>query len=143
MKIELSGKTAIVTGSTGGIGLAIASGLARAGAAVVVVGRAQTNVDAAIETIRNETGTATSIRGVAADAGTDAGCQLLINAEPQADILINNLGIYGVQEFFAIDDAEWERFYQINVLSGVRLARHYARGMRERGWGRIQFVSSE
>ncbi len=143
MKIELSGKTAIVTGSTGGIGLAIASGLARAGAAVVVVGRAQTNVDAAIETIRNETGAATSIRGVAADAGTDAGCQLLINAEPQADILINNLGIYGVKEFFAIDDAEWERFYQVNVLSGVRLARHYARGMRERGWGRIQFVSSE
>ena len=128
MIIDLSGKTAIVTGSTGGIGLAIARGLADAGAAVVVCGREQGKVDAALATLRGTQGGALA-RGVV--------------AEPEADILINNLGIYGVKDFFEIEDADWEEVFQVNVLSGVRLSRHYARSMQARGWGRIQFISSE
>lgn len=81
--------------------------------------------------------------GVVADVGTIEGCAVLIAARPETDILVNNLGIYGACEFFDIDDALWEQFWQVNVMSGVRLSRHYARGMRERGWGRIQFISSE
>ncbi len=142
MKIDLSGKTAVVTGSTGGIGLAIAAGLASAGARVAIVGRTRERVDAALAQLRQSTGR-DDIDGVVADAGTVEGCRALIAAQPQADILVNNLGIYGTCEFFDIDDALWEEYFQVNVLSGVRLARHYARGMRERGWGRIQFISSE
>ena len=142
MIIDLSGKTAIVTGSTGGIGLAIATGLARAGAQVTVVGRDPARVAAAVEQVGAGAGR-DDTRGVACDAGTVAGCEALIAAQPQADILVNNLGIYGAREFFDIDDALWEEYFQVNVLSGVRLARHYAKGMRDRGWGRIQFISSE
>ncbi|MBJ6980844.1 SDR family oxidoreductase [Luteimonas sp. MC1572] len=142
MKIELSGKSAIVTGSTGGIGLAIASGLAGAGARVTIVGRTQARVDDALATLRAHAGGA-EVSGVVADVGTADGCATLIAARPDADILVNNLGIYGAQEFFAIDDALWSEFFEVNVLSGVRLARHYAAGMRDRGWGRIQFISSE
>lgn len=142
MHIHLSDKKAIVTGSTGGIGLAIATGLANAGAQVVIVGRGQQSVDAALAKLRDATGR-DDAHGVVADAGTAQGCQALIAAHPDADILINNLGIYGAQEFFDIDDTLWEEYFQVNVLSGVRLARHYAKGMRERGWGRIQFISSE
>lgn len=138
MKIQLSGRLAIVTGSTGGIGRAIAAGLAQAGAEVVVVGRTQESVDSALDKIGSKTA-----RGVVADAGTAKGCEKLIAAEPQADILVNNLGIYGGKEFFDITDADWNEIFQVNVMSGVRLARHYAQGMRERGWGRIQFISSE
>ncbi|MCK9469739.1 MAG: SDR family oxidoreductase [Porticoccaceae bacterium] len=142
MIIDLSGKIAVVTGSTGGIGLAIATGLAKAGAQVVVVGRDQQRVDEALVRLRQDSGR-DDARGVACDVGTAEGCQALIAAEPKADILINNLGIYGAREFFDIDDALWEEFFEVNVLSGARLARHYAKGMRERGWGRVQFVSSE
>lgn len=142
MIIDLSGKTAVVTGSTGGIGLAIAKGLADAGATVVICGRQQARVDAALARLR-DTQAGAQARGVVADAGTAAGCQTLIDAEPQADILINDLGIYGVKAFFDINDADWEEIFQVNVMSGVRLARHYARGMQKRGWGRIQFISSE
>lgn len=142
MIIDLGGKTAIVTGSTGGIGLAIAEGLAKAGAEVTVVGREQTRVDAAVARVRAVHRDNKGL-GVVCDVGTVEGCQALIAAQPQADILINNLGIYGAQEFFDIDDALWEKFFQVNIMSGVRLARHYARGMRDRGWGRIQFISSE
>lgn len=142
MIIDLSGKSAIVTGSTGGIGLAIATGLANAGARVVIVGRTQERVDAALAKLR-ETVEHSDAGGVVADVGTAEGCSTLIAAEPDTDILVNGLGIYGAHEFFDIDDALWEEFYQVNVLSGVRLARHYAKGMRERGWGRIQFISSE
>ncbi|MGB6105542.1 MAG: SDR family oxidoreductase, partial [Pusillimonas sp.] len=81
--------------------------------------------------------------GVVCDVGTAQGCQTLIDAQPETDILVNNLGIYGAREFFEIDDALWETFFEVNVLSGVRLARHYAQGMRRKGWGRIQFISSE
>lgn len=142
MIIDLTDKTAIVTGSTGGIGLAIAKGLAAAGATVIVVGRARERVDAALAALR-PTKAGARARGVVADLATVAGCQALIQAEPEADILVNNLGIYGVRDFFAIEDAEWEEIYRVNVLSGARLARHYAQGMRTRGWGRIQFISSE
>jgi NAD(P)-dependent dehydrogenase (short-subunit alcohol dehydrogenase family) len=142
MIIDLSGKAAIVTGSTAGIGLAIARGLARAGAAVVISGRRQAGVDAALEKLRGEPG-GELVRGVAADLGGAEGCGELIAAVPETDILVNNLGVYGMQEFFSVDDDTWERFYQANVMSGVRLSRHYARGMKARGWGRIQFISSE
>lgn len=142
MIIDLSGKTAIVTGSTGGIGLAIASGLAKAGAQVTVVGRDQDRVDSAIEKVNTDAGREDT-RGVACDIGTQQGTETLIAAQPQTDILINGLGIYGAREFFAIDDALWEEYFQVNIMSGVRLSRHYATGMQERGWGRIQFISSE
>ncbi|GAB3389198.1 SDR family NAD(P)-dependent oxidoreductase [Azotobacter armeniacus] len=142
MIIDLSGKTAIVTGSTGGIGLAIAQGLANAGATVVINGREQSRVDAALALLRGTKGGA-SARGVATDLGTAAGCRALIAAEPEADILVNNLGIYGAKEFFEIGDEEWEEILQVNVLSGIRLSRHYAKGMQARSWGRIQFISSE
>ena len=142
MKIDLSGKLAVVTGSTGGIGLAIATGLARAGASVTIVGRTQERVDSAVADIRKASGREDAA-GVVADVGTAAGCITLTTARPDADIFINNLGIYGAREFFDIDDALWDEFWQVNVMTGVRLARHYAKGMRERGWGRIQFVSSE
>lgn len=142
MIIDLSGKTAIVTGSTGGIGLAIARGLANAGATVVVNGREQRRVDAALAQLRKTKGGA-SARGMAADLGSAAGCRALIAAEPEADILVNNLGIYGARDFFEITDEEWDEIFQVNVLSGIRLSRHYAKGMQARGWGRIQFISSE
>lgn len=142
MIIDLSGKSAIVTGATGGIGRAIATGLAKAGARVVITGREQGRVDSAVDRIREDAGRS-DISGVVADAGTAQGCAALIAAEPQADILVNNLGIYGAREFFEIDDALWSEYFEVNVMSGVRLARHYAQGMRDRGWGRIQFISSE
>ena len=142
MIIDLSGKTAIITGSTGGIGLAIATGLAKAGARVIIAGREQGRVGAALAQLREATGR-DAATGVVCDPGTAEGCQALIAKQPDADILVNNLGIYGAREFFAIDDALWEQFFEVNVFSGVRLARHYARGMRDRGWGRIQFISSE
>ncbi|MFA7542353.1 MAG: SDR family oxidoreductase, partial [Lysobacterales bacterium] len=142
MKIDLSGKSAVVTGSTGGIGLAIATGLAQAGATVTIVGRTQQGVDAALAEIGSASGR-DDVGGVVADVGTAQGCATLTAARPEADIFVNNLGIYGAREFFDIDDDLWDQFWQVNVMTGVRLARHYARGMRERGWGRIQFVSSE
>lgn len=142
MQIDLSGKKAIVTGSTNGIGLAIATGLARAGASLVLVGREQSRIDAALARLRADSGRDDAV-GVVADAGTSEGCKALIAAQPEADILVNNLGIYGVRPFFDIADDEWEQIFQVNVLSGVRLARHYAKGMQARGWGRIQFISSE
>lgn len=142
MQIDLTGKRAIVTGSTTGIGFAIAEGLARAGAEVVITGRKQDTVNTAVESI----GTAVPgarLSGVAADLATAEGAQALIAAVPEVDILINNLGIYGGCPFFDIDEAAWEEILQVNVMSGVRLARHYAKGMQERSWGRIQFISSE
>ena len=142
MNINLSGKTAIVTGSTSGIGLAIAIGLAKAGAQVTVVGRDQSRVDEAVAKVRAESASADAL-GVVCDLGTAVGSAALIAAQPEADILINGLGIYGAREFFDIDDALWDEYFQVNIMSGVRLSRHYAKGMRERGWGRIQFISSE
>ncbi|WP_426687931.1 SDR family NAD(P)-dependent oxidoreductase [Rhodanobacter ginsengiterrae] len=142
MHIDLGKRHAIVTGSTAGIGLAIARGLAAAGAHVVVTGRTQARVDEALAAIAREVAGA-RLSGVAGDLGTREGAQQLIAAVPQTDILINNLGIFEPKAFFDIPDEDWLRFFEVNVLSGVRLARHYAQGMAQRGWGRVQFVSSE
>jgi NAD(P)-dependent dehydrogenase (short-subunit alcohol dehydrogenase family) len=142
MRIELHNKTAIVTGSTAGIGLAIASGLAASGAHVVVTGRTQARVDTALQSIAKNAPNA-KVSGVAGDLGTREGAEQLIATVPDADILINNLGIFEPKDFFDIPDEDWLRFFEVNVMSGVRLARHYAQGMAKRGWGRIQFVSSE
>lgn len=142
MHIDLSGKHAIITGSTAGIGYAIAQGLADAGAEVVITGRTQSRVDDAISSLKQALPQA-SITGVAADLGTAEGCQALIAAQPDTDILINNVGIFGPQDFFETDDETWQQFFDVNVMSAVRLSRHYAKGMRERDWGRIQFLSSE
>jgi len=142
MKIDLSTKTAVVTGSTAGIGFAIANGLAGCGATVVVNGRTQAAVDKAIAALKSLVPAAT-VRGVAADVGTAQGCEALLEAEPSADILVNNTGIYGPQDFFEIPDQEWTRFFEVNVMSGVRLSRAYLPGMQRRNWGRVVFVSSE
>lgn len=142
MQIDLSGKRALVTGSTAGIGLAMARGLAQSGAEVVINGRTQSRVDAAIDALTKE-GLEGRLTGVAANLSQAQGAASLIQSVPRVDILVNNLGIFEPRDFFDIGDEEWERFFQTNVMSGVRLARHYAGPMVERGWGRIQFVSSE
>jgi NAD(P)-dependent dehydrogenase (short-subunit alcohol dehydrogenase family) len=142
MKIDLSGKTAIVTGSTGGIGFAIARGLADCGATVVVNGLTQAAVDRAVATVK-ASAPAGDVRGVAADLAASAGCGALVSAEPTCDILVNNVGIYGPQDFFDIPDSEWTRFFEVNVMSGVRLSRAYMPAMIERNWGRVVFLSSE
>jgi NAD(P)-dependent dehydrogenase (short-subunit alcohol dehydrogenase family) len=142
MKIDLTGKTALVTGSTAGIGLAIAKGLAGTGAEVVVNGRSQAKVDAAIAAIGNAVPGAKA-RGVAADVSTAEGCKALVAALPDVDILINNAGIFEPKGFFDIPDEDWTRFFDVNVMSGVRLARAYMQGMLKRNWGRIVFISSE
>ena len=139
MKIDLSSKTAIVTGATGGIGLAIARGLADCRATVVVNGLTQAAVDRASAGVRANTPKA-ELRGLAADLSTVAGCNALIAAEPRCDILVNNVGIYGPQDFFDIPDSEWTRFFELNVMSGVRLSRAYMPGMLERNWGRVVFL---
>lgn len=142
MQIDLSGKTAVVTASTAGIGYATARGLAEAGAAVVVNGRGERSVEGALERLRRELPRA-ELRGVAADLAEAEGCAALVERAGQPDILVNNLGVYGPQDFFEVDDAEWRRFLDTNVLSGVRLSRAWLPGMVERGWGRVVFVSSE
>jgi NAD(P)-dependent dehydrogenase (short-subunit alcohol dehydrogenase family) len=142
MVIDLKGKTAVVTGSTAGIGLAIAKGLAESGAAVVVNGRTQPRVDEAIAGIKSEIPKA-QVRGVAGDLGNAEGAAEFIQQVPTTDILVNNLGIFEPKQFFDIADEDWERFFRVNVLSGVRLARHYTSGMVKRGWGRVIFISSE
>ncbi|MFC0401334.1 SDR family NAD(P)-dependent oxidoreductase [Paraburkholderia rhizosphaerae] len=142
MQIDLSGKTAVISGSTSGIGLAIATGIAMAGADTVINGRNQRTVDEAVETIRGNASGA-KVRGVAADLGSRAGCESFVKTVPDADIVVNNLGFYGPSDIFATGDDEWERYFQINVMSGVRITRAYLRGMMERRWGRVVFVSSE
>lgn len=142
MKIDLTGKTALVTGSTAGIGLAIAKGLAGTGADVVVNGRSQAKVDAAIATIAQAVPGA-KVKGVAADVSTADGCKALAAALPEVDILINNAGIFEPKGFFDIPDEDWTRFFDVNVMSGVRLSRAYMQGMLKRNWGRIVFISSE
>src|SRR3981081_3199637 len=142
MKIDLSGKTALVTGSTSGIGHATARGLAAAGATVAVNGRAQGKVDAAVAVIAKVVWGATG-RGGAADVSTVAGCKTLVAALPDVDILINNAGIFEPKGFFDIPDDAWSRFFEVNVMSGVRLSRAYMPGMLKRNWGRIVFISSE
>jgi NAD(P)-dependent dehydrogenase (short-subunit alcohol dehydrogenase family) len=142
MKIDLTGKTALVTGSTAGIGYAIALGLARAGASVVLNGRDKSRTDAAVARLKGEASGA-DISGVAGDVGTAEGCEAIVAALPEVDILVNNAGIFNPQDFFDVPDAEWERFFAVNVMSGVRLSRAYLPGMQAKDWGRVLFLSSE
>lgn len=142
MDFGLKGKLAVVSGSTAGIGLGIATTLAREGARVVINGRTAKRVNAAAEAIRMEMRGA-EVTEVAADLGTAEGVARLIEQVPGADILVNNLGIFDPKPFLEIPDAEWLRFYEVNVMSGVRLTRHYLPGMLEKKWGRVIFISSE
>jgi NAD(P)-dependent dehydrogenase (short-subunit alcohol dehydrogenase family) len=142
MIIDLSGKTALVTGSTEGIGRAIAKGLTASGAAVILNGRKRDKVAAAVAKLAAEVDGA-KVRGVAADVGTAEGCAALAGAVGPVDILINNAGIFEPKPFFDIPDADWTRFFEVNVMSGVRLSRALMPGMLERKWGRVVFISSE
>lgn len=137
MNIGLSGKRAIVTGSTAGIGFAIARGLAESGAEVVVNGRSEGSVEAAKKKLGGKT------VGIAADLGTAAGVDGFLAKAGDADILVNNLGIFEPKPFTEISDEEWLKFFEVNVMSGVRLSRHYLPKMMKRNWGRIVFISSE
>jgi len=142
MDLGLKGKIAVVSGSTAGIGFAIANTLAAEGAQVIVNGRTQARVDSAIEKIRKVSSKA-AVRGVAGDLGSADGVQAFTKQVPEADILINNLGIFEPKPFAEIPDADWQRFFEVNVMSGVRLSRHYLPGMLRKKWGRIIFISSE
>ena len=142
MDFGLTAKRALVTGSTAGIGLATAEVLAREGAHVIVNGRTPVRVQAAISYLR-QTLPKAQVEGIAADVSTSAGCATVSAAHPELDILVNNMGIFEPKSFEEITDADWLRFFEANVLSGIRLARHYVHGMRARNWGRIVFVSSE
>jgi NAD(P)-dependent dehydrogenase (short-subunit alcohol dehydrogenase family) len=136
MDLQLCGKTALVSGSTAGIGLAIAQTLTKEGASVIVNGRTEERVRAAVKA-------SGAAHGIAADLGTEAGARQVIAEFPQVDILVNNLGIFEPKPFAEITDDDWRRFFEINVLSGVRLSRHYIGPMLEKNWGRIVFISSE
>lgn len=142
MNFNLKGKLALVTGSTAGIGFATALRLAREGVAVTINGRTEARVQQAIGQIRSQVPEA-QLCGVAADVGTAAGCAHIIEVQPAADILVNNVGIFEPKPFLDIPDEDWRRLFETNVLSGVRLARHYLPGMLAKKWGRIVFVSSE
>ena len=142
MDLQLTEKRALVTGSTAGIGLAIGRALAAEGVAVTLNGRTASRVAAAVTSITS-TVPAAVVTGVAADLGSEAGCAAVIARQPDVDILINNVGIYEPKAFADITDADWLRFFEVNVLSGIRLARHYLNGMRARDWGRILFIASE
>ncbi|MBF5041930.1 SDR family oxidoreductase [Aggregicoccus sp. 17bor-14] len=142
MDLQLQDKKALVTGSTAGIGLAIATALAREGAQVVLNGRTPARVEAALAAVRKVVPGA-KLSGVAADLGTAEGARQVVAQVPRVDVLVNNLGIFASKPFEEIPDEEWLQFFETNVLSGVRLSRAYLPGMREQNWGRILFVSSE
>ena len=139
MDLSLTGKTALVTGATAGIGLAIARRLAEEGAIVTICGRSQNKLDAAMATIAPYG----AGHGVLADPATAEGAATLIAAVPETDILINNLGIYEAKPFTEISDADWHHIFEVNVVSGARLARHYFPQMLARNWGRVIFIASE
>jgi len=142
MDLELTNQKALVTGSTAGIGFAIASLLAQEGASVVVNGRSQRRVEQAVQRIRTDRKNA-QVTGVPADLGTKEGVNLLIRDVPVVDILVNNLGIFEPKPFSEITDEDWLRFFEVNVLSGARLSRFYLPQMLQKNWGRIVFMSSE
>jgi NAD(P)-dependent dehydrogenase (short-subunit alcohol dehydrogenase family) len=142
MDLQLQGKHALVTGSTVGIGYAVAKLLAREGAAVTINGRTAKRVEEALAALRRDVDGA-SVTAVSADLSTAEGADALVQAVPAVDILVNNVGIYDAKPFFEISDAEWLRFFQTNVMSGVRLSRAYLAGMIRKDWGRIVFISSE
>jgi 3-oxoacyl-[acyl-carrier protein] reductase len=142
MNLKLDNQLALVTASTGGIGLEVARCLAREGARVIINGRSVSSVDNAISAIRGEHPGA-KIEKLAADNGTAAGAEETIRQFPHVDILVNNLGIYEAVDFFDETDEAWQRLFDVNILSGVRLGRHYLKAMLERKSGRIIFISSE
>lgn len=142
MDLQLTGKTALVTGSTAGIGLAIAQRLAAEGVTVVLTGRTPERIEQAQAAIRAQT-PAAELRGVAVDFGRAEDVQRLLREVPTVDILVNNVGIFDPKPFAEIPDEEWLRFFEVNVLSGVRLSRQYFPQMLSRDWGRIIFISSE
>lgn len=142
MDLGIKGKTAVVSGSTAGIGFAIAAALAAEGAQVVINGRTEARVNSAKEQIARRVAGA-QLRGVAADLAALAGVEAFLKKVPEADILVNNLGIFEPKPFLEIPDADWLRFFEVNVLSGVRLSRHFLPGMLKKKWGRIIFISSE
>jgi len=142
MDLGFKGKLAVVSGSTAGIGLAIATTLVREGARIVINGRTEKRVAAAAERIRMELRGA-EVQPVAADLGTSDGVEAFLQQVPAADILINNLGIFEPKPFLEIPDDDWLRFYEVNVLSGVRLTRKYLPEMLRKNWGRVIFISSE
>jgi NAD(P)-dependent dehydrogenase (short-subunit alcohol dehydrogenase family) len=137
MNLQLEGKRALVTGSTAGIGFAIAEILANEGASVIVNGRTQKRVDEALANLQG------NVQGIAADLGTAEGGAIVAARYPDVDILVNNLGIFEPKPFEQIPDDDWRRFFEVNVLSGVRMSRQYLPGMKQRNWGRIIFISSE
>lgn len=142
MKIDLSGKVALVTASTGGIGFAIAKGLAESGAEVIVNGRSDKSASAAVARLR-QTVVSARVRTAVADLSTAEGVEQLHQATGEVDILVNNAGIYGQKDFYDIDDATWDTYWQTNVMSGVRLSRALLPAMVKKGWGRVVFISSE
>jgi len=142
MQIDLSGRTAIITGSTEGIGYAIARQMAGAGALVIVNGRTEEKVSAAAAKVEAMVPGA-QVRGVAADVSTVEGCNALVSAVPSCDVLVNNAGIFQPMDFFEASDELWDRHWQVNVMSGVRLSRAYLPGMQQRDWGRVIFLGSE
>jgi NAD(P)-dependent dehydrogenase (short-subunit alcohol dehydrogenase family) len=142
MDLQLKNKKALVTGSTAGIGFAIASLLAEEGASVVVNGRSPRRVEDAVQRIRTESKNS-QVAGVPADLGTKEGVDRMIRDVRTVDILVNNLGIFEPKPFAEITDADWLRFFEVNVLSGVRLSRFYLPQMLKSNWGRIVFISSE
>ncbi|WP_044422155.1 SDR family NAD(P)-dependent oxidoreductase [Pseudomonas syringae group genomosp. 3] len=142
MKIDLTGKVALVTGSSSNIGFAIAKGLADSGAEVILNGRDQGNLDKAVTALSSEV-PAARFKTHLGDLLTAEGCAALVAAHPVCDILVNNLGVYGPRDFFETSDEEWTRFFEVNVMSGVRLSRAYLPAMVEKGWGRVVFISSE
>jgi len=137
MDLNLNGKTAIVTGSTAGIGLAIAKRLSAEGVAVTITGRNSAKLEAAASEIGG------SVNPVLADPATAEGAAVLIAAVPDTDILVNNLGIYEAKDFADIQDEDWHHIFEVNVVSGARLSRHYFPRMLQKNWGRVLFIASE
>lgn len=139
MNLQLQGKRALVTGSTAGIGFAIASALLQEGATVVINGRSEQGVQSALKRLEGDG----KVSGIAADVATVEGVNALVRQLPEVDILVNNMGIFDPKPFEEIPDSEWTRFFETNVMSGVRLSRAYIGAMKQRNWGRIIFISSE
>ncbi|MNC23905.1 3-oxoacyl-[acyl-carrier-protein] reductase FabG [compost metagenome] len=142
MELQLKGQKALVTGSTGGIGRAIAEVLLREGAEVLINGRSEDKVNAVVGELRHKY-TGAKVLPAAADLGNEQGCDKMMEQFPGVDILINNMGIFEPAEFFEIPDSEWLRFFEVNVLSGIRLSRHYLQGMLRQNAGRVIFIGSE